>query len=213
MSTELREQIICPQCRTVSKGVYKYCVKCNTKLLVDCPNCFQTNSVANPICKNCGTNIQVKVQQRETWRDEKKRHDEERMVNLQESERKMQEISIQTLLDDLDEPEKHPLTLFLLHERGSEAVEPLIETLYTDVDVDARYGAARVLGMIGDARSIPALIKALSDQEPSVRYWAVDALGNLGAQSALGAIRKLKWDSFRKIRERAKLAIEQIQAN
>ena len=152
------------------------------------------------------------MQQRDAWREEKKRFDEARLNQWQENEKKRQEIDIQTLLADLDEPEKHPLTIFLLHERGSDAVQPLIETLCADTDVDARYGAARVLGMIGDKSAIPALVSALSDQEPSVRYWAVDALGNLRAENALGAIRKLKWDSFRKIRERAKLAIEQIQS-
>lgn len=68
---------------------------------------------------------------------------------------------------DLSEPERHSFATFSLSRIGSAAVEPLIETMHEDADPDARYGAARTLGMIGDAKAIPFLIKALSDPDPA----------------------------------------------
>jgi hypothetical protein len=204
-------QIICPQCQTPHTGMYKFCTKCGMKLAVDCPACFHPNEIGASVCAKCGGSIRDAIQRRESWKAEKRRYDEDRLASWQQGEDDRQQADIQRLLDDLDDPEKHPFTIFCLHERGSQAVGPLIETLCTDNDVDARYGAARVLGMIGDPQAIPALMRALADPEPAVRYWAVDALGNLRAQDAERAILKLKRDPSPGVRERVELALQQIR--
>jgi HEAT repeat protein len=90
-------------------------------------------------------------------------------------------------------------------------LEPLQETLRADLDPDARYGAARALGMLGDDRAIPTLIEALSDPEPAVRYWAIDALVILGAVGSGETIRDLYHDPFKWVRERAKQALRQLK--
>ncbi len=48
--------------------------------------------------------------------------------------------------------------------------------------ISARAYAAESLYMPGDLRAIPALIQALKDPEPAVRFWAVFAFGNLSDQ-------------------------------
>jgi HEAT repeat protein len=51
-----------------------------------------------------------------------------------------------------------------------------------------RSDAAEILGKIGDASAIPALIEALQDEEPSVRGCAADALGRIGDVAAVPAL-------------------------
>lgn len=117
------------------------------------------------------------------------------------------------MLADLDEPERHSFAIFCLCQIGSAAVEPLIETLREDADPDARYASARALGMIGDPRTIPSLIAALSDPEPAVRYCAVAALTALKATSARTEIQKLVKDKYLWVCERAHKALEELGAS
>jgi HEAT repeat protein len=62
---------------------------------------------------------------------------------------------------------------------GSRAVPPLIEALQAK-DMEVRYEAARILGEIGDASSVEALKKSLSDAETLVSNAAREALRKLG---------------------------------
>jgi HEAT repeat protein len=90
------------------------------------------------------------------------------------------------------------------------AFDPLLETLQGDPDPDARYGAARVLGMIGNPRAVPHLIKSLSDPEPAVRYWAIDALVMLDADEAKNVILDLIDDPYDWVGRRALNAMNQL---
>jgi HEAT repeat protein len=94
----------------------------------------------------------------------------ERIAAWKQAEAESRKRRLEELLHDLDEPENHSLALYCINQYGSEAVEPLMSVLRTDDDPDARFGAAHALGSIGDPRAVPALMDALSDPEPAVRY-------------------------------------------
>ncbi len=51
-----------------------------------------------------------------------------------------------------------------------------------------RVAAVEALGMIGDARAVPALFTALEDADDSIRETAAEALGRIGDQSALDVL-------------------------
>jgi HEAT repeat protein len=72
--------------------------------------------------------------------------------------------------------------------RDPRAVDVLVPLLDDD-DID--YNVAWALGEIGDARAIPALIKALSDKTPLVRVAAIGALETMHATQALPQITAL----------------------
>ena len=61
-------------------------------------------------------------------------------------------------------------------------------TLLAGHDVCERASAARTLGAIGAASSLPFLLEALYDKEPIVRNQCVSSLGTLKLPSAIGAL-------------------------
>jgi bilin biosynthesis protein len=81
---------------------------------------------------------------------------------------------------------------------GGKAVEPLLAALSFD-NWKIRGNAAWILGKLGDARAVEALIKALGDEVPEVRATAGGALINIG-EPAIGPLQKFieKGDSTSK---------------
>ncbi len=76
-----------------------------------------------------------------------------------------------------------------------------------------RVQAALVLGKLADPRAVQPLIKALNDQNKTVRGIAASALGQLGDQSALEPLRELvKRDSDSFVRGQAEKAIAALGA-
>jgi HEAT repeat protein len=59
---------------------------------------------------------------------------------------------------------------------GNPAVASLIEALRNDTSDQVRWEAAKALGAINDARSIPTLVEALSDSNSDVTWLAAEAL-------------------------------------
>ena len=62
---------------------------------------------------------------------------------------------------------------------------------------DLKLSAAQALGELRDSRAIPALTFALGDAEANVRQEAIDSLGRLGDDSAVGTLTRLlenHWD-------------------
>lgn len=59
---------------------------------------------------------------------------------------------------------------------GRTAVPSLIRTLRESSSAHARWGAAKALGEIGDARAIPELVAALDDVDSDVAWLAADGL-------------------------------------
>jgi HEAT repeat protein len=149
----------------------------------------------------------------------RRQHRKEREQILQEKEERQREERLQRLLVDLDEPENHDLALFQINQLGVAAIEALIDTLLNNQDPDARYGSARALGQICNehgvkglirARATKALIRALADREPAVRYWSSDALGKCQSQIAVEPLIALLDDPHEGVRRRVREALQQI---
>jgi HEAT repeat protein len=63
---------------------------------------------------------------------------------------------------------------------GNPAVPPLIQALQDSKSHQLRWEAAKALGAIGDARSVPLLVKALGDEDADVAWLAAEALKKFG---------------------------------
>jgi HEAT repeat protein len=70
---------------------------------------------------------------------------------------------------------------------GRPAVAMLVDRLGAE-DADLRLASARVLGQIGDRRTVPALAARLADPDPNVRAAAAEALARVGGGEAAGAL-------------------------
>jgi HEAT repeat protein len=70
---------------------------------------------------------------------------------------------------------------------GVDVLEPLVECL-NGLDVDLRIYAAQALGDQRNPGAIPALIRAIEDDNANVRYHAIEALGTLSAQDSVDAL-------------------------
>jgi HEAT repeat protein len=81
---------------------------------------------------------------------------------------------------------------------GTPALQPLITALNGDDDM-LGVDAARVLGMIGDARAVPSLLAALAHRKDDVRIAAAQALGVIGDPSAVDSLIKLLNDRSEKL--------------
>lgn len=67
-----------------------------------------------------------------------------------------------------------------LTDLGRAAVPGLCRVLLTSTSKDARWGAAKALGEIGDPGAVPALLDALEDRNSDVAWLAASALNRLG---------------------------------
>ena len=207
--TDLQEDtsILCPTCQTVNADTKQYCSKCGEKLKISCPFCSTSNPIDNLNCSNCGVNLQTAQKRKKDWIEENRRNTEARLALTRRVEAESQKIRMQELINDLDEPEKHSFAIYCLTQMGKTAENALIETLKNDPDPDARFGAAIVLGNLRDQAAIPALIQASQDNEPVVRYWAMDALQKFATVAAIDAIQTGLEDPHRGVRERSKQAL------
>lgn len=80
---------------------------------------------------------------------------------------------------------------------GHPAVSPLSAALLESASDQVRWEAAKALGEIGDVQSIPALVKALSDNKFDVAWLVAVALSNFRISALtplLQALLKEKWD-------------------
>ncbi|MEQ9363727.1 MAG: HEAT repeat domain-containing protein, partial [Leptospirales bacterium] len=74
-----------------------------------------------------------------------------------------------------------------------------IEVQLSDARAPEREALARGLGWLGDARSVPLLIRVLSEQSGEGRYGAAWALGILGDERALDPLREASKSGDRKL--------------
>lgn len=201
-------QLICARCGTVNGATNRFCEQCSAVLQAGCPFCYTLNDVATVHCRKCGANLQRAWQRQQTWLTQREKYETERKEALQKAA-ESEAAYLARLLLQLNEPENHPAAIPGIRIFGTEAVEPLIRLL-TSEDPDARFGAAKALGDIGDRRAIPALIRALDDPEGAVRFWSLDALGKLKAEEAVETIGKLLQDPRESIRNLAREVLIQI---
>jgi len=75
-----------------------------------------------------------------------------------------------------------------------------------------RKSSAKYLGLIGDRRAIPYLLKALKDEEPQVRAEACNALGLLGDESVKEYLENVLYkDTSPMVRSSAKRGLDNIE--
>jgi len=83
-----------------------------------------------------------------------------------------------------DDDEKRQEAIDALVAMGTPVVDVVAAAL-TDEDADLRSGAVEVLGAIGGAETVPALLIALQDSSEDVRLPAVEALGKVRDRRAV----------------------------
>lgn len=100
----------------------------------------------------------------------------------------------------------------LLFDRG-EALPDLHEAYRTfRKDATLRFYAIQLMSFSGDPRAIPLVMEALSDPDPQVRAEACRGLEDLGARSALHALRARTEDLDGNVREAAEEALQALDS-
>jgi hypothetical protein len=92
----------------------------------------------------------------------------------------------------------------------ADRVDDLSRTLHSDPSWRVRLQAVVVLGKLGDARAVPALIHALADPNETVRGLAAQVLGDLGATSAVAALERSRNDRSVFVRDKVGAALEKL---
>jgi hypothetical protein len=89
----------------------------------------------------------------------------------------------------------------------------LVELLGRSGNYRVRVQSAQSLGRIRDPDTVPALVRALSDDHPAVRAAAAQSLGRIGSPDALSPLRRLADDSGQpaEVRRQARSAVDQIR--
>ena len=94
----------------------------------------------------------------------------------------------------------------------ADRVDDLDRTLTTDSSWRVRLQAAVVLGKLRDKRSIPSLLRALSDDNETVRGLSAQVLGEIGDATLVAALeRARRSDSSQFVRNRAGEALAKLQ--
>jgi hypothetical protein len=91
-------------------------------------------------------------------------------------------------------------------------IEEVEDALSHDRSFKVRVEAALVLGRLRQTRSVPALIGALKDPNPSVRASAAQSLGHIGSPIAKDALAKSLSDPTPLVRRNAEEALRELGA-
>ena len=87
-----------------------------------------------------------------------------------------------------DDAEVVQETIDILVEKGEAALRPLIEALTHD-NKNVRMRASETLGLIGSGKAVEPLLERLDDREPEVIHSAAVALGRIGGERPLKALK------------------------
>lgn len=93
----------------------------------------------------------------------------------------------------------------------ADRVDDLCRTLTSDSSWRVRLQAAVVLGKLRERRSVPALMRALSDENETVRGLSAQVLGDLGDGRAVGALEDARHDRSAFVRNKAQQALARLQ--
>lgn len=215
------QTVLCPQCQTPNREDLRYCSNCGGSLKVDCILCHSPNRIDVVYCAHCGAHMERARAKRQEMQEIRRRVQHERLEALREKEARQQQERIARLITALDEPENHEFAIFQLNQMGDEAVDALTEALLNDDDPDARYGSAIALGRIcsendikvlNKAKATQALIKALDDAEPAVRFWSAEALGKFKSAITREPLTSLLKDSHHGVRQQARRSLDKLNA-
>lgn len=216
---ETDQPIFCPKCRTLNSDEVRFCTQCGEHLKVDCILCHTLNRIDATYCARCGAHIKNAIARRRKMAETRRRLELEREQAFRAKEAYQKQEKLESLLQALDEPENHDFAIYQINQMGVDAIKGLIETLLNDHDPDARYGSARALGQICaqkeikaliKGRTVKALIQALGDPEPAVRYWTAHALGCCQSSLAIDPLAALLSDSHKGVRQQAHLSLQKI---
>jgi HEAT repeat protein len=92
-------------------------------------------------------------------------------------------------LADGENPGRRNAAVEALVQQGASAVPRLIGAL-DQADADVRKFVVDVLAGIGDSRAVETLVSRLADPDPNVGAASADALGAIGGDEAIGALRE-----------------------
>jgi hypothetical protein len=93
----------------------------------------------------------------------------------------------------------------------ADRVDDLCRSLTTDPSWRVRLQAAVVLGKLRDARAVPSLLRALGDENDTVRGLAAQVLGDLGDASAIAALQRARTsDGSQFVRDKAAAALTHL---
>jgi HEAT repeat protein len=101
------------------------------------------------------------------------------------------------------------LTVFSLAGLGEEAFDSLLAVL-NNPKAKGRAHAAAALGLIGDQRAVPVLLKALRDNDPVLRSRAAVALGRVGDPNAFDSLVEALRDSKPHVHRDALWALSEL---
>ena len=108
------------------------------------------------------------------------------------------------------------LTLLIVIALSSRAawadrVDDLCRSLTTDPSWRVRLQAVVVLGKLRDARSVPSLLRALGDENETVRGLSAQVLGELGDGQAIASLERVRRaDSSSFVRDKARQALGRL---
>lgn len=95
---------------------------------------------------------------------------------------------------------------------GAVAVDPLVGVLGSPEHGDGRIWAARILGQLGDARAVDALVARLHDRDDRLRMSAAEALGRVADRRATQAlVQAMLRDPAPRVRAHAAAAIAKVE--
>lgn len=217
---ETDQTIICRQCRAPNREEMRFCSNCGASLRLDCVLCHTSNRIDAVYCAHCGAHVERARAKRMEMQQTRLLLQTERLQALKEKEARQQQERLERLIEALDEPENHDLAIFQLNQLGYEAIDALIETLLGNDDPDARYGSAIALGRIcaeheikvlNKAKAIQALIKALNDREPAVRFWSAEAMGKFTSPLTREPLKALLKDPHPGVRQQARRSLDQSE--
>jgi hypothetical protein len=93
----------------------------------------------------------------------------------------------------------------------ADRVDDLCRSLTTDPSWRVRLQAAVVLGKLHDARAVPSLLRALTDENETVRGISAQVLGDLGDGAAMAALQRTHAsDSSAFVRDKAGQAVTRL---
>jgi hypothetical protein len=104
------------------------------------------------------------------------------------------------------------ILLVLAGPARADRVDELCRSLTSDPSWRVRLQAAVVLGKLRDGRSVPSLLRALSDENETVRGLSAQVLGDLGDSSAIAALEQVhKRDGSAFVREKSQQALVKLR--
>lgn len=102
------------------------------------------------------------------------------------------------------------VTLLASRPARADRVDDLCRVLTRDPSWRVRLQAAVVLGKLHEARAVPSLIRALSDENETVRGLAAQDLGELGDGRAIAALERARHDGSAFVRDKAGQALAHL---